>query len=769
MIDIHIKHEPGYLLLAFCVGWLGSLTALQTLRVLRHEVSARARVLYLLSAGIVLGVIGVWALHFIAILALNLTLSDDSQRKLDNAFDPLATIISILPTVTLSMSSLWFLSRSSRATVHHEHGRVRVRAQALKPLLLRCAVTGIVLAAGTLGTHHVAMNAWAFQGVVSKSWNGAFVSGSVLTSVIGYTCVMFGFAIWHLGRTKISTRALLFWSSLLTLTTMATHMLSQLGLHLAVSSEQPKMDEEESMRGLFSRPVLASVLTMLAVISTAIAMGVNFHRSQSLWLKSELMQHDVRVKSQLFANLGHELRTPLYAISATTDLMRKHEADGTATAAQRRDDSITIHDAAQLLVTLVNQILLYSKSEAGALTCERVPLHPRALVQRSVRLLQSMCQLNATKIAVHTESEVPEAIWGDPTHFQQILLNLLSNAVKFSPPGTTIHVRVFMASTATSTPNLCITVQDQGRGISNAQMQLLFRPFVQLDGSDTRVHGGTGLGLVICKNLATALGGSVDFVPQIDASETGAMFRVTLPVCEVDEESMALLPTPNQSLVATVLHPRDYAARISSDEPDSALQEEPSNTGLLLLPDHSPVPSSVITLHQEEDDTLLPKWPEESPLGSNAIELSVMVAIRGDEMTGEAGSSASSMLPLRILAVDDMPINRKILWRQLQSIGHDCDLAENGQIAVEMCENTRYDVVLMDLQMPILGGVEATQQILARAQFCSRRPPVVIGISASVGEREITTCLAAGMRGVLRKPITPTQLSRQLKDAGYDT
>ena len=364
-----------------------------------------------------------------------------------------------------------------------------------------------------------------------------------------------------------------------------------------------------------------------------------------------------RMKSRFLATISHEIRTPMNAVLGSLTLL-----SGSPLGNEDKRLVDVARQSAEGLLRLLDDILDFSKLEAGKIALEEVDCAPAALIREVITVLRPRAQEKGLGLLFLPDPSLPAAIVTDPARLRQILFNLVGNAIKFTPGGhVTVHARLG-SETGGGRLRLDFAVEDTGIGISAHALPTLFERFTQADTSVTRRFGGTGLGLAICRELVTLLGGSIT----VDSTPgTGSVFR------------FSILCTPGD---ATLL---DGAA-----------------------------------------DNALPALP--------------------------------ALPPLRVLAVDDNGINREILRKMLERAGHTVDVAEDGQQAVEMTRDTRFDVVLMDVQMPTMDGLTATRLIRALPPPANRVPVVALTAHASGSSRP--ECLAAGMDGFAAKPLRPAQL-----------
>jgi signal transduction histidine kinase/DNA-binding response OmpR family regulator len=366
----------------------------------------------------------------------------------------------------------------------------------------------------------------------------------------------------------------------------------------------------------------------------------------------EAAEAGARAKSAFLATMSHEIRTPLNGVLGMAALLRR-----SGLSSEQMECVETIRSCGDALLSLIDDILSFSKLETGMVEIEQVPLGLARLVNSAVRVTMGAAQAKGLELTFELDPELPPFVRGDEKRLRQVLLNLLSNAVKFTPEGS-VRLRV-RTSEGGSEPRLRFEVNDTGIGIPDAARDRLFKEFSQADASINRRFGGTGLGLAISKRLIQAMDGTIDVV---STPGTGSTFWFEIP------------------------------------------------------------------LHVAE--------------GAVGAE--------------QAGDVQGAQAPLRILVVEDMPVNQKVAKGMLRSLGHVVDIAEDGEVAVAKMKTRAYDLIFMDMQMPRMNGIEATAAI--RALESGRSVPI-IAMTANVFETDRDTCIAAGMNDFIGKPINVPDLA----------
>ena len=522
------------------------------------------------------------------------------------------------------------------------------------------------------------------------------------------------------------------------------------------------------------------------------ALGVCIDITEQKKMEEELVrardaaEASAKAKAEFTANVSHEIRTPLNAVIGMTDLLLESDLDNA-----KRDYVETIRSSGLSLLAIINEILDFSKIDARKMDIVDLPFDLQDTLETALDQVAARAAEKHLELAYVLASNVPRKIVGDAQRLGQILVNLLSNAIKFTESG---EVTIFVTMSEGSGQDYHFIVSDTGIGIPEDRMSRLFLPFSQVDTSLARKYDGTGLGLAISSKLVELMGGriwarsktgagsqfhfTIPAKPVIDAEDVGrySILRGKKALVAVGKEAsremlanhlrsfaMAYVK-PGSGLEAVKLLDRDRydVIIVDADIPEWSLLEE-----RLSHPDLQSLPVIEVAFlgrkaspMQAKVNAILTKPVREAQL------CGALLRIFGDEEKSaepetEAALAPKGYLKVSILLAEDNPINQKVALAMLKHLGYKADVACNGKEVLNKLEQKSYDVILMDIQMPEMDGMEATRFI--RSRLPAAKQPRIIAMTAYSLQGDREQCLAAGMDEYISKPVKMEELREALE------
>ena len=515
------------------------------------------------------------------------------------------------------------------------------------------------------------------------------------------------------------------------------------------------------------------------------AAGLLEQRNRELEIATTRAEAHARAKEEFLANVSHEIRTPLNAVIGMSELL-----SGANLLPHERELVDTIHSSGNTLLALINDILDFSKIESGQLDLETIKVDLRDCLESAMEVMATTAARKKLDLVCRVHPGVPQWIKGDPTRLRQVFVNLLSNAVKFTTRGEVVAT-LDISHDAAGQMWIRGSVLDTGIGIPSHRMEKLFQAFSQVDASTTRRYGGTGLGLVICHRLLEKMGGRI----WVDSEfGHGSVFHLEIPATEVNSPPRGSVDTRSlqgrriliaddnaasreiyralveeecgmASVVATsaedtlgALHTGGHFDIILVDssmrppggeEIVAAIRARQKQTPVIAL---SPMDGSPLAVRSPDHLVVLSRPVRRATLLSTMVRmLSGPEKHRGERRAKNRETAQGNLCPLKILVAEDNQVNQRVVHLMLDRLGYEATIVSNGIEALQSLEKLPFDVVLLDVQMPEMDGLQAAREIRKRRSEAFH--PWLVALTANAEETDRTACLEAGMDDYLSKPV----------------
>jgi len=557
---------------------------------------------------------------------------------------------------------------------------------------------------------------------------------------------------------------------------------------------------QEKFPAMFSvYPLLDESGEIYAALGVCIDITEQKKMEEELVLSRDAAEASARAKAEFTANVSHEIRTPLNAVIGMTDLLLESDLDPV-----KRDYVETIRSSGQSLLCIINEILDFSKIDARKMEIANLPLDLQDVLESALDQVAAWASEKRLELAYVMASDVPRKMVGDAKRLGQILVNLLSNAVKFTESGE-VTISVSIEKKENKETALHFMVSDTGIGISEDRMSRLFLPFSQVDTSLTRKYEGTGLGLAISSRLVELMGGRIWAESK---TGVGSQFHFIIPArlandANLPEKNTAVTGINREAEAYSILSGKK-ALIVAGKKASSEMLANHLRSFAIASAKAGSVLEAIRLLDRERYDVIIadadiPEWPilaerlnrpdlqslpviEVAFLGEKARTMeakikafltkpvreaqlgSALLRIFGDKEKSLKPERENALRPTgylnyRILLAEDNPVNQKVALAMLKHLGYKADVAVNGKEVLNSLEQKSYDVILMDIQMPEMDGLDATKFI--RSSLPAAKQPRIIAMTAYSLQGDREQCLAAGMDEYISKPVK----MEELKDA----
>jgi len=755
-------YDAWLVLLSYAVSFLASYVALDfASRVSAARGHAAAK--YWLAGGALSMGTGIWAMHFVGMLALKLPIRV--------SYDVSLTLLSLAIAIAASAFALYTVSRAQLTAV-------------------RLGVAALLMGSGIAAMHYVGMA--AMQLSPAPAFDPLLVAASLAVAVSASLA-----ALWISFQLRGETMLTAFWRRGAAAMIMGIAVVSLHYTGMAAASFAPDAicyGRPQALGGNW----LAVVIGLATFLFLATTLLISVFDARLAERTARLAAQSDRIKSEFLANMSHEIRTPMNAVIGMTSLLLDTPLDD-----RQRDFVETIRGSGDHLLTIINDILDYSKIESSKLDLENQPLNLRDCVEEALDLVAQKAGEQGIDLAYSFGAGVPEAVLGDAVRLRQVVLNLVSNAIKFTPKGEVV-VTVDALDLDDGRVELHFAVRDTGIGIPADRLDRLFQVFSQVDASTTRLYGGSGLGLVISQRLVQLMGGCIEVRSEVGKGSTFEFNLVSQRAASPPRAREPLEPgrlagsqifvvddnATNRKIMEGYAQSWGMKACVADGPGDALSRFRDGGPYALAVLDYQMPGMDGVHLARELQKLATRPLPivilssapgakreAESlgieiagylmkPIKPSALYNTIVGLVDGSAriVTPRAGASLDpemgSTHPLRILVAEDNPVNQKVAKATMERLGYRADYVADGREAVDAVERQDYDVVLMDVQMPEMDGMDATRAIKARIP--AERRPRIVALTANATMDDRQACLNAGMDDYLSKPVTADKLMQAL-------